>query len=63
MRMTREERLRELLAIRAEPDGIEQLAALYELDIQLVKDHVLPDDIVDALVEKLLDSDFPPDGA
>jgi hypothetical protein len=56
---TKEQRRQELEAIRGAAGGVHTLAALYNLDLDLVTGKDLPDFMVDALIDHILRQELP----
>jgi hypothetical protein len=57
--MSKTARRGELEALRETPEGVRRLAAMFDMDLDLVRGKSLPDVMIEALIEHLLRQEFP----
>jgi hypothetical protein len=57
--MPKTKRRSELESLRTTPEGVRRLAAMFDMDLNLVSGGLLPDVLVDALIEHLLRQEYP----
>jgi hypothetical protein len=56
--MSKTARRGELEALRETPEGVRRLAAMFDMDLELVRGKTLPDTLIDALIEHILQREF-----